>query len=353
MAIYHWRNDTRKPLLGWEFFLTSIIVVIIILLDCGLGDAQPVFGSPIAFKRTWLYYVEAALSFGGLLFLELLIFRIYLKSWQRNARWWKNEWFQETDKSPRERDEQFDEICDQARIVSGTLAFAIHIVALLMVEGDLLYEQAIAHDASLLLEDGVIVSAIYQIGVFLWPVLMTVGFAPEPILRRVLQPWQARATGRLRQWQRDVAWLWDCYRLALPGMPPAEPGALRSAIETARCRLLGQPVPSITPEDEAQVLIGRIRVRQPSRGQRLPVPARSRVRKRACGARLEPAVARSMAPNRWSLALKMVGECARAARNLGLHVQDRTNVDTVKHYVAVAKNLRSLLDERDRDHLTL
>ena len=227
-------NKRRRPVLRSRVFpVTTLIVMIVVILDFHLGNHQSPLEGASPYTPTWISFTEAALSYFGLLYLEVLIVWVYTKDLRRHT-----------------------DLIYTSRRSFCILGFLVNILALLLLEGSLLL--------SLFVKGGysVVISSMYLLSLLLTGLLLAGGYTlPDRFFDKALRPIYTYITLHQRCQQELLSHL---HQTMIQIVPSVQLGCeqiydLRVLIEISDVRQViwsqERRTQPITAEDEAKHLL--------------------------------------------------------------------------------------------------
>ncbi len=227
-------NKRHRPVIRSRVFaVTTLLVILVVILDFRLGNHQSTFGSAGPYTLTWTSYTEPALSYFGLLYLDALIVWVYAKDLRRHTN-----------------------LIYTARRSFCMLGFLVNLLGLLLLEGSLLL--------SLLAKDGhgVVISSIYELSMILMAVLLAGGYMlPDRFFSKALRPIYASIILHQRRQQELLSHLHQTMVQIVPSvqLDCEQIQSLRVLIEISDARQViwsqERRTQPITPEDEAKHLL--------------------------------------------------------------------------------------------------
>jgi hypothetical protein len=230
-------NKRHRPVIRSRVFpATTLLVMIVVILDFRLGDHQPAFGA-CPYKLTSISYTETALNYFGSLYLDALIVWDYAKDLRRHTN-----------------------LIYTARRSFCLLGFLVNLLGLLLLEGSLFL--------SLLAKDTHCreISSIYELSMILMAVLLVGGYAlPDRFFSKALGPISAYVTWQQKRRQELLGYLHQTMVQIVPSvqLDCEQVQNLRVLIEISDARQViwsqERRTQPITAEDEANHLLQLIR----------------------------------------------------------------------------------------------
>ena len=213
------------------FWITLLVVGILVVLDIQLRG-QASLDSSAPYISGWLSNTEAALSYLYLLFLDVLIIKVYLKGLQRSTH-----------------------LVDQGRFGLCLFAFSMNLLGLLLMEVSLLLV-ILNHQ-----EYRDLINLLYHVSLVVFVLFTVVSYIlPERFFVRVLRPLSIYTALRQKRQQALLRDLHQTMVRIVPGvqLPCESVHDLRILIEISDARQiiwsLQQRLKPIKPQEEAKYL---------------------------------------------------------------------------------------------------
>jgi len=216
--------------------VTTLLVIVVVVLDFHLGEHQPGFVSPDPYTRSWTSFTESALSYFGLLYLEALIVWVYAKDLRRHTN-----------------------VIYAIRRSMCILGFLVNILGLLLLEGGLLLSLFVKGSY------GLVINSLYLWSLLLMGILVAGSYMlPDRFFTTALHPIYQYLIGRQKQQQELLSSLHQMMIQIVPGVQFDFEGLRdqRAPIEISAAREIiwsheGRAKP-ITPKEEAKHLLSLV-----------------------------------------------------------------------------------------------